>query len=175
MHHAIEADAQSIQGSPPRLDGCQLQRSTRAKFRRIEVLVGDRVPPKIEILEASQTLGRPRIVSVHGRPEFQAQAVEVGPDVPCVWISRVELSAHDKLGAKRMLERHRLHVAHEVVNRLGMQISTESLELRGEQHCVRMIDLLCRIAPSRRRSADRGMGRFDLVEFSAASVRPKLE
>jgi hypothetical protein len=51
-----------------------------------------------------------------------------------------------------------------------MQVATETLELRGEQHGVCLVDLLRRVTSASRCAADRDVSILDLVQAAVRLV-----
>ncbi len=77
-------------------------------------------------------------------------------------ITLAETPIPDELHSHEALKLWRDHPDN-VVNALRMKIPTETLKVRREESRVRIIDLLCRIAPASFGPTDQRMRIFDLV------------
>jgi hypothetical protein len=62
--------------------------------------------------------------------------------------------------------------ANDVIDRLGVQVACETLELRGQQYRVGSVDLLRGVPSAARRAAHQGMSGLDLIEFGRAVGSP---
>jgi len=101
----------------------------------------DRVSPVVHLLEPLLAVRVSRLVPTHLVPERKAQPREVRSDVPRIRISPIQLPREGKLGSKSGPEDSRQDGSNEVVDALGVEVTGEALELRGEKHRIGLVDL----------------------------------
>lgn len=102
------------------------------------------------------------IQSINLCPEIDAQPVKVGTNRRRVWIPSAEASIPNKFCAYENLKLD-WDNCDNVVNALGMKISTEPQKLRRQESRIRIIDLLRCESPSSLSAANHCVGIFNLV------------
>lgn len=147
----------------------------RSELGGIEVLVGNGVSPPAQLLELPLPILISGIVSAHLTPERQTQPGEVRSDIPCVRVASVKLARKDELRAKCRVEDGGADGTNQMVYAFGMKIAAESLELRGQKHRVRLVDLLRGPAPTGRVPPDRRVSRRDSVELGCPRSLPLVK
>ena len=141
---------------------------------RAEILVGDRVPPVDEFLKRVAAGCVAGVQRLDGRPERDAEAVEVRSDPAGMRVPLVERTIEEKLGAKERPDVRRAG-RDEVVDAFGVQVAAESLEVRRELRGVGVVDLKRRVPWAALRSADRYVGLHDLVERARTATSPIVQ
>jgi hypothetical protein len=160
--------------TPPVVDLSEPEGLPPVEPRRIEVLVSDRVPPVVDELEMSLSSWVQSMQGMHSGPEIHPEAAEIGAEVARRRISGIKLSSLGEPRAKDGLERPRLDRRGDHVCGLGMQVTTEPLELRRKHHEVRLVDLLRRIPTPAREATDRSVRSSYLVELLCSRPGPVL-
>src|SRR4051794_24572532 len=110
--------------------------------------MSDRIPPAIEFLQKSP--GR-RTLLVMGQdllPEVNPETSEVVLDAIWLSIAPVEPPASGHVSPDNGPHGTRCHGRDQIVHALGMEISTEALELGCQDYRIGPIDLLGRVTPS---------------------------
>jgi hypothetical protein len=93
-----------------------------------KILVGDGVPPNVQLLKLTATIQISRIVSINCRPKLDTKATKIAAQRCRVWVARVEFSTFDPTQADNDLE-SRIHSGSQECRRLRMQIPTKPLKL----------------------------------------------
>ena len=65
--------------------------------------------------------------------------------------------------------------SNKVIYTFGMQVAAEALKLAGQQHYIRLIDLLGRIAPAGTHAANAGVGRLYFLQSNCAIGLPQRQ
>ena len=102
------------------------------------------------------------------------ESSEVGAEIARVRIASIELAMLDQVRADDVLHVVR-KMEHERLRHFGMKIAAEALELRRNEHRVRVIDLFRRAAPPRARTRDGSMRGFQLIEGSLPRGEPVVQ
>src|SRR5205823_6026623 len=100
---------------------------------------------------------------------------EVTPNIAGVRVAGVELAVAQVELTKRRPECRSREPPHEVIRRFRVQVATESLEVRGEEQGVAVVELQRGTPPTGAGAADARVCRLDLVEFSTAVRPPELQ
>ena len=171
----VERDRQRIAGNPPTPDMSKLQRDDAAQLGHVEILMRDGISPFIEQFQRGLANGILRIKLYHMIPKFQPEASKVGSDISWIWVPFIELSSLDELGLQNRNQLDRRHALDQAPSTFGMQVATKALELRRQQDCERMIQLLSGNTPALPGAADRSVCRNDLVERGRSVCSPSCE
>lgn len=135
--------------------------------------MGDGVPPLVESLQFDPPVLVPHVVGLDPVPEFDAQKAEVGTETARLGILTVELSTLRETGLDQMPDQcRRVDERHQPGHAFGMEVATEALELRRDEHRVCVIDLLGRISPTTPGAPDGGVGDLDLVQLAGPRRQP---
>lgn len=140
-----------------------------------EVLMGDGVSPGVQILKPSLPGGRARVVGAHLRPEHQPESPEIRPQVAGIRVPRVEFPLEDEARDRSADPGGSAGSPDEKIHALRVQIAAEALELGGQHHQIRLVDLLGRVAPPPAGAADRLMRSLDLIQLRRPLLGPGLE
>jgi hypothetical protein len=136
-------------------------------------VVGDGVPPPVQIFEVSM----PALVSsaegVHVAPEGHPEPPEVGPKVPGIRIALIELATLSENEPERFAHSCRRSIRGEEINGLGMETPAKPLELRRQQYGVRVVDLQGGVPTPSTRPSDGFVRRFNLIECALCVTDPR--
>lgn len=133
------------------------------------------VAPIVEIFKMPSPPIIPTTLRPHAVPELNPQSIEIRTDVSGIRIAAIELAMKSELGPKNRTNRGWCYATDNMIHCFRMQVATESLELRRQQHCVCMVDLPSRVAAATINSANTLMSVFDFVEFRDSRCIPVLE
>jgi hypothetical protein len=170
VHDLVQRDRETVAGGPPRLHVGEPEvdaAGAEVEGARVgEVLVRDGVAPPVELLQASLPLVASRASRPHQGPKVEAEPPEVGADVPRIGVAGVELARLQQPGAEERPGPGRDGRAH-LLDRLGMEVATEALELRGEQDGIGVVDLHRGDPAAATAPAERRVGGGDVVQLGA--------
>jgi hypothetical protein len=111
---AIESPSELIARSAPSPDVSETGRGIAEEVSllcaEVEVLMCDRIPPRVQLLEPSPPPNVPNIGSVKLRPKVQVEAPKVLTDVRRRRIASVQLAVLGHRQSERNLERKGLHL-----------------------------------------------------------------
>lgn len=133
------------------------------------------VTPSIEIFEMSGPAMIPAALHSHMIPKSDAQAIKIGADVSLVRVALIEFAMKRELRTKNRPDGKRGCRTNDMIDRFGVEIATEALELGRQQHRIGMIDLLSRITTTASAPLDASMRVFYLIEFQNSRRVPVLK
>src|SRR5579884_2661807 len=173
-HHLFKGICQLVTGMPPLADLLQPQNCRAAEFRRVKILMSDRVSPDVQFVKLVSTSLIADVQVLHFVPECKPKSIVVMPNVSGIRISSLQPQLIDENTPEGCLQKPSWNALHEVVHTFRVEISTESLKLGGEQDGVCLIDLLGGIAPSGASTTDAPMGSLHLIESDPPHGLPNL-
>lgn len=160
--------------SPP-THCCEPKRDRTSKFSTIEVLVNDRVPPRVQPFESETAAPVCRIHRIDFIPQVKPQPPEVGADAARLSIPAVELTASGEFRPHHGLDRSVADAENDMIGTLGMQVSTKALKLRSKQHGISLVDLLSGVPSAAPSPSNGGVRLLDLIERGRSSGLPLLK
>ena len=135
----------------------------------------DRVSPVVEFLQVVHATLAVSVVVADTVPEIEAEAIEICADVSRIRIGMIKLAVQREFGAKYGPQANRIDDSNDVINAFRMQIPTEALKLRRQQHGVRVVDLVSRVTSTASAAADTSMCVLDFVKFADTRCVPGLK
>jgi hypothetical protein len=174
-HYIFKGICKVIAGISPVTDLLQPQDCRASEFRRIKILMSDRVSPSIQLLKPVLTVLIAYIQILHFVPERKPELIVVSPNVSGIRITYHQLPVLNKNIPERCSQKARWNALHEVVRTFRVQVTTVSLKLGREQNGVCLINLLSGITPSATRATDAPVGSFHLIEGGPPHGPPSLQ
>jgi hypothetical protein len=158
---------------PPALDGGQMQDRPSAKDGWIERLVGDGVPPGVQIVQPLPAQVIVHENGIYSPPKIMdAKPGEIPGEGRLVGIPAVKLASPEEVSPHGDAKDGVSDDRHQQVNRLRMEVAGKPLELRRQQDRISSVDLLRRVAPTARRTTQQGVRRLNLVQFPGSCMLP---
>jgi hypothetical protein len=173
-HYLFKGSCELIAGISPFTDQPQLQDRRASEFRRIEVLMRDRVSPGVQLLKPLLTCLIANVHFLYFAPERKPESIVVFPNVTGIGITCLELPVLKQDVPECRPQKTGRNLLHEVVRTFQVQIPTLSLKLGEQQDGVCLIDLLGGIAPPAARTADAPVGSLHLIESGPPHGPPGL-
>lgn len=169
--HLVQGPGQLVARPPPAVDIVEPQRGAAPQLRGIEVLVRNGVSPVVELFESLLSLLASPIERLHPVPDREAESPKVRTDVAGIGVASVEFAIAHELPSNHVLQRN-WNPLNDVLYALGVQVAAKAPELRGQEHSIGVVDLLCRITAPTSRSSNGAVRAHDLVKLTALRLAP---
>lgn len=139
--HSVEGFGEAIQRAVPcgaggERDGVRVQVGAPL----LDVVVGDRVAPDVQLLELAPARGVAGVCRFDDRPEFEAESAEVGGERFGLGVAGVQLAAEGEVLVEHGAD-PRVDAFHEQLCRVAVQAAAVGLEVRAEQQHVGVVQL----------------------------------
>jgi hypothetical protein len=174
-HDRVDFDSEDVAHAPKGSYLRELNGGRASQLRLVEVLVADGIAPMHQELQLSSTPSVRGSLPHDLRPQGQAEARKVAPDVAGGRIASIQEPPARPVRLNRHLEGHGLDGSSKVDGRLRMKVPAECLKSRRQQYDIGLIDLLCGIPQAPTGPAHDPMSAGDLIEGVAALVLPALQ
>jgi len=131
-YHNVKSISEGVAIHPPIAHLRDGQNYRPAKFGSIEIVVRDRIPPRVKHGEAMLSGRMTGMERQYFGPEVHAETVEIRAKVARIWVARFQLPPVAALQQEYRTQVERKDRIDEAFRTFRMQLAAEALELRTE-------------------------------------------
>jgi hypothetical protein len=142
LHDLVERVGEMPTGLTPLADLGKTKHRRTPKLCSVEILMNNRITPSVQFVKHVPAGSVAGMMSIDLCPEVDTKPSKVRADAAWLSIAIIQLPVQRELGSQNRLQCCWRQRVHQLIDALGMEVTTVSLELRSEENAIGPIDLL---------------------------------